>query len=77
MFQVDLLKNKLGFDEAFNYKEEADLDAALKRYVNTLLHSAQKVTLLNRLSQEVHIPCLLMVSTNVQEINGWPLGGLY
>ncbi|XP_061376044.1 2-alkenal reductase (NADP(+)-dependent)-like isoform X3 [Gastrolobium bilobum] len=25
-------KNKLGFDEAFNYKEEPDLDAALKRY---------------------------------------------
>lgn len=30
--KVDLLKNKLGFDDAFNYKEEADLDAALKRY---------------------------------------------
>ncbi|XP_061359457.1 2-alkenal reductase (NADP(+)-dependent) isoform X2 [Gastrolobium bilobum] len=30
--KVDLLKNKLGFDEAFNYKEELDLDAALKRY---------------------------------------------
>ncbi|KAJ1391404.1 Polyketide synthase, enoylreductase domain [Sesbania bispinosa] len=30
--KVDLLKNKLGFDEAFNYKEESDLDAALKRY---------------------------------------------
>eukprot|EP00262_Sarcandra_glabra_P008134 TRINITY_DN21360_c0_g1_i1.p1 TRINITY_DN21360_c0_g1~~TRINITY_DN21360_c0_g1_i1.p1 ORF type:complete len:359 (-),score=66.76 TRINITY_DN21360_c0_g1_i1:93-1121(-) len=29
--KVDLLKNKLGFDEAFNYKEEPDLDAALKR----------------------------------------------
>ncbi|KAJ0080860.1 hypothetical protein Patl1_11902 [Pistacia atlantica] len=29
--KVDLLKNKLGFDEAFNYKEERDLDAALKR----------------------------------------------
>ncbi|OAY37885.1 2-alkenal reductase (NADP(+)-dependent) [Manihot esculenta] len=29
--KVDLLKNKLGFDEAFNYKEEHDLDAALKR----------------------------------------------
>ncbi|GJX91103.1 NADP(+)-dependent 2-alkenal reductase-like protein [Tanacetum coccineum] len=25
-------KNKFGFDEAFNYKEEQDLDAALKRY---------------------------------------------
>jgi len=36
--QVDLLKNKLGFDEAFNYKEEPDLDAALKRLVcNTVL----------------------------------------
>ncbi|KAF3789320.1 Quinone oxidoreductase [Nymphaea thermarum] len=30
--KVDLLKNKLGYDEAFNYKEEPDLDAALKRY---------------------------------------------
>ncbi|XP_062095081.1 2-alkenal reductase (NADP(+)-dependent)-like isoform X1 [Humulus lupulus] len=29
---VDLLKNKFGFDEAFNHKEEAGLDAALKRY---------------------------------------------
>lgn len=26
------MKNKLGFDEAFNYKEEEDLNAALKRY---------------------------------------------
>lgn len=31
MNQVNLLKNKLGFDDAFNYKEEKDLDAALKR----------------------------------------------
>ncbi|QCD84873.1 hypothetical protein DEO72_LG2g5231 [Vigna unguiculata] len=30
--KVDLLKNKLGFDEAFNYKEEQDLNAILKRY---------------------------------------------
>ncbi|KAL6976098.1 2-alkenal reductase (NADP(+)) [Sarracenia purpurea var. burkii] len=30
--KVDLLKNKLWFDEAFNYKEEPDLVAALKRY---------------------------------------------
>jgi len=30
--KVDLLKNKLGFDDAFNYKEEQDLVAALKRY---------------------------------------------
>ncbi|MFS7906941.1 putative oxidoreductase [Helianthus anomalus] len=29
--KVDLLKNKFGFDEAFNYKEEQDLEAALKR----------------------------------------------
>jgi hypothetical protein len=32
--KVDLLKNKFGFDEAFNYKEEADLDAALRRSVS-------------------------------------------
>ncbi|CAH9083334.1 unnamed protein product [Cuscuta epithymum] len=30
--KVDLLKNKFGFDEAFNYKEEQDLVAALKRF---------------------------------------------
>ncbi|XP_074281315.1 2-alkenal reductase (NADP(+)-dependent)-like [Silene latifolia] len=30
--KVDLLTNKFGYDAAFNYKEEKDLDAALKRY---------------------------------------------
>ncbi|TQD83974.1 hypothetical protein C1H46_030477 [Malus baccata] len=30
--QVDLLKSKLNFDEAFNYKEEHDLNATLKWY---------------------------------------------
>ncbi|KAJ6418969.1 hypothetical protein OIU84_029132 [Salix udensis] len=36
--KVDLLKNKFGFDEAFNYKEEPDLNAALGRsvYVNVI-----------------------------------------
>ncbi|KAK0608742.1 hypothetical protein LWI29_035275 [Acer saccharum] len=29
--KVDLLKNKFGFDHAFNYKEEPNFDAALKR----------------------------------------------
>ena len=29
--KVDLLKTKFGFDDAFNYKSEADLTAALKR----------------------------------------------
>ena len=35
--KVDILKCKFGFDEAFNYKEEHDLDAALKRSVENLL----------------------------------------
>ncbi|ONK81040.1 uncharacterized protein A4U43_C01F24590 [Asparagus officinalis] len=30
--KVDMLKDKLGFDDAFNYKEEPDLKSALKRY---------------------------------------------
>ncbi|CAL1414070.1 unnamed protein product [Linum trigynum] len=30
--KVEILTSKMGFDAAFNYKEEADLDAALKRY---------------------------------------------
>ncbi|KAK9170001.1 hypothetical protein Syun_002141 [Stephania yunnanensis] len=29
--KVELLKNKLGFDDAFNYKEESDLKSTLKR----------------------------------------------
>ncbi|XVF37508.1 hypothetical protein REPUB_Repub20aG0014900 [Reevesia pubescens] len=35
--KVELLKNKFGFDAAFNYKEEPDLDAALKSPTMTLL----------------------------------------
>ncbi|XVF84229.1 hypothetical protein PTKIN_Ptkin17bG0009100 [Pterospermum kingtungense] len=31
--KVELLKKKFGLDAAFNYKEEQDLDAALKRLV--------------------------------------------
>lgn len=30
--KVDLLKEKLGFDDAFNYKEETDLKSGLKKY---------------------------------------------
>ncbi|CAN0838671.1 2-alkenal reductase (NADP(+)-dependent), partial [Linum grandiflorum] len=30
--KVDLLKEKLGFDDAFNYKDETDLKATLKKY---------------------------------------------
>ncbi|KAL5768991.1 hypothetical protein ACOSQ2_015774 [Xanthoceras sorbifolium] len=30
-FRITLLKEKLGFDDAFNYKEETDLKATLKR----------------------------------------------
>ncbi|PWA54877.1 hypothetical protein CTI12_AA429780 [Artemisia annua] len=30
--KVDLLKGKLGFDDAFNYKEEKDLNSAVQRY---------------------------------------------
>ncbi|KAI3771652.1 hypothetical protein L6452_02818 [Arctium lappa] len=30
--KVELLKEKLGFDDAFNYKEETDLNSTLQRY---------------------------------------------
>lgn len=36
VLKVDLLKGKLGFDDAFNYKEEADLKSALRRYRFTI-----------------------------------------
>ncbi|XP_027120739.1 2-alkenal reductase (NADP(+)-dependent)-like [Coffea arabica] len=42
LYQVDLLKNKLGFDDAFNYKVAEDLAAALRRYATCLAH--KKVT---------------------------------
>ena len=32
-YQIDLLKNKLGFHEVFNYKEEPDFEDTLRRYV--------------------------------------------
>ncbi|XP_057777808.1 2-alkenal reductase (NADP(+)-dependent)-like [Salvia miltiorrhiza] len=31
-YKVDLLRSKFGFDDAFNYKDESNLNAALKRY---------------------------------------------
>jgi NADPH-dependent curcumin reductase CurA len=34
ILQVKLLKEKLGFDDAFNYKTEPDLVEALKRFVS-------------------------------------------
>ena len=43
MTQVDQLKNKFGFDDAFNYKEEHDLDAALKRSVCHLRNGSLKL----------------------------------
>lgn len=33
ILQVNLLRDNFGFDEAFNYKEETDLNEALKRSV--------------------------------------------
>lgn len=44
--QVDLLKDKLGFDEAFNYKEENDLKSALKRLITSTLPLRKTLTTL-------------------------------
>lgn len=41
-FQVDLLKDKLGFDDAFNYREEPDLKAALKRFCPSSVFSTSQ-----------------------------------
>jgi len=35
LIQVNLLKSKFGFDEAFNYKKEQDLVAALRRLASS------------------------------------------
>lgn len=44
LVKIDLLKNKFGFDEAFNYKEEQDLDAALKRSVIRIINSKSLIS---------------------------------
>nr|TKS16535.1 hypothetical protein D5086_0000022690 [Populus alba] len=49
--KVELLKSKFGFDGAFNYKEEHDLDAALKRSVHIKRES--QITFMNPESMEV------------------------
>lgn len=43
--QVDLLKNKFGFDQAFNYKEENDSNAALKGQFSCI-HNAHNILLI-------------------------------
>ncbi|KAE9593967.1 putative oxidoreductase [Lupinus albus] len=67
--KVDLLKNKLGFDEAFNYKEEPDLNAALKRYfpegIDIYFENVGGKTLdavLLNLKIHARIPCCGMIS---------------
>ncbi|GKC31641.1 putative polygalacturonase, partial [Tanacetum coccineum] len=45
---VDLLKEKLGFDDAFNYREEKDLNSTLQKYFPdgiSLLHEIRKTSL--------------------------------
>ncbi|KAG6400106.1 hypothetical protein SASPL_141594 [Salvia splendens] len=47
LMKVDLLKNKFGFDEAFNYKEEQDYNAALKRFYHCYKNVYTYLTLKN------------------------------
>ncbi|XP_050940234.1 2-alkenal reductase (NADP(+)-dependent)-like isoform X2 [Cucumis melo] len=47
--KIELLKNTFGFDEVFNYKEEPDLNAALKRLVYLIDYIIYIIkTLMNR-----------------------------
>lgn len=63
IIQVDLLKNKFGFDDAFNYKEEPDLNAALKRSVSVFVHQDQYSHVIIATSNYVIcIPLMLCVS---------------
>lgn len=52
ILQVDLLTDKLGFDAAFNYKEESDLKSTLKRltsYPSPSKTNLNYISLTNRL----------------------------
>lgn len=54
--KVDLLKNKFGFDEAFNYKEEQDLDAALKGSV--FVQEIQETDVQNKMPRGLMLFCI-------------------
>nr|CAB3459680.1 unnamed protein product [Digitaria exilis] len=76
--KVNLLKNKFGFDEAFNYKKEADLDATLRRYfpegIDIYFESVGGPTLeavLENMRPHGRIPAVGMISQyNLEEKHG-------
>ncbi|KAF8725402.1 hypothetical protein HU200_019921 [Digitaria exilis] len=76
--KVNLLKNKFGFDEAFNYKKEADLDATLRRYfpegIDIYFESVGGPTLeavLENMRPHGRIPACGMISQyNLEEKHG-------
>ncbi|KAM0919118.1 hypothetical protein ACQ4PT_008502 [Festuca glaucescens] len=76
--EVNLLKTKLGFDDAFNYKKEKDLNAALKRcfpegidiYFENVGGAMLDAVLLNmRLHGRVSM-CGLISQYNLEQLEG-------
>ncbi|XP_058184271.1 2-alkenal reductase (NADP(+)-dependent)-like isoform X3 [Rhododendron vialii] len=76
--KVDLLKNKFGFDEAINYKEEQDLDKALKRcfpdgidiYFENVGGKMLDAVLLNMRLHGCILGCGMISQYNLEETEG-------
>ena len=76
--KVDLLKTKFGFDDAFNYKSEADLAAALKRrlpdcidiYVDNVGGATLDAALLNMRWGGRVVVCGMISQDNLEEPYG-------
>ncbi|KAM4113626.1 hypothetical protein ACJW30_04G010200 [Castanea mollissima] len=70
---VDLLKNKFKFDEAFNYKEESDLDAALKSidiYFENVGGKMLDAVLLNMRTHGRIAVCGMISQYNLEKLEG-------
>lgn len=61
--QVELLKAEFGYDDAFNYKKEKDLDAALSKYA--FLPFDDQFVCLMEISQEFHMHAFSLLKHNM------------
>jgi len=71
-----MLKDKLGFDDAFNYKEESDLKSALKRLVYFYFALSIKNCLVLLIFSPFHIFSPSQMKSCSQKLSPMPSIGL-
>ncbi|OWM84778.1 hypothetical protein CDL15_Pgr027565 [Punica granatum] len=68
--KVDLLKNRLGFDEAFDYKEEPDLEVRIDVYFDNVGGKMLDAVLLNMRIRGRITACGMISQYNLQQPEG-------